>query len=107
MEKYGQHFFLSDFYEKKFGYESDNFKKKKFYEKMLEKFYEFFFLIVGIFFLSDLFLFQFFLRGVWHPHTPTGAAPLDPACFRIDDSSGNKFALNGISAKNLNIFFSS
>ena len=36
---------------------------------------------------------------------PTGAAPLDPACFWIEDSSGNRFVLNGISAKNLNIFF--
>ena len=34
-----------------------------------------------------------------------GAAPLDPACFWIEDSSLNRFALNGISAKNLDIFF--
>ena len=38
------------------------------------------------------------------PH-PAGDAPLDPACFWIEDSSGNRFVLNGISAKNLNIFF--
>ena len=90
-------FFLSDFYEKKFGYQSDNFKKKNLYEKMFEKLYEIFLNIFRLFFCLIYFCFNFFCGGVWHPHTPTGAAPLDPACFRIDDSSGNRFALNGIS----------
>ena len=33
------------------------------------------------------------------------AAPLYPTCFWIEESSGNRFALNSISAKNLNNFF--
>ena len=36
---------------------------------------------------------------------PTGAASQDPACFWIEDPSRNRFALNGISVKNPNIFF--
>ena len=38
----------------------------------------------------------FFCGGLRHPAPPTGAAPLDPACFWIEDSSRNRFALNGI-----------
>ena len=40
----------------------------------------------------------FFYVGGLAP--PTGAAPLDPTCFRIDDPSRNRLALNGISARN-------
>ena len=39
------------------------------------------------------------------PASPTRSAPLDPACFWIEDSSRNRFALNGISAVSPTRFF--
>ena len=39
----------------------------------------------------------FFSRGgLYTPARPIGAAPLNPACFWIENSSWNRFALNGI-----------
>ena len=35
-------------------------------------------------------------RGLHPPRTPHRAAPLDPACLWIENSSGNRLALNGI-----------
>ena len=42
--------------------------------------------------------------GLHPPLPPTGAALLDTACFWIEDSSWNRFALISILAKNPNIF---
>ena len=41
---------------------------------------------------------QFFFScgGLCPPAPPTEATPLDPACFWIENSSRNRFALNGI-----------
>ena len=36
------------------------------------------------------------LGGGFFYASPTRAAPLDTACFSIEDSSRNRFALNGI-----------
>ena len=38
----------------------------------------------------------FFCGGLRPPTSSTGAAPLVPACFWIEDSNRNRFALNGI-----------
>ena len=70
-----------------FGYVYDDLRKKKFVEK--KKIVEILFFIGG---------------GLRSPAPPTGAAPLDPPCFWIEDSSGNMFALNGILAKNQHFF---
>ena len=55
---------------------------------------------------SEIFFFLFFVcGGLRLPAPPTGAAPLDLAWFWIEESSRNRFTLNGISAKkNPNIF---
>ena len=50
------------------------------------------------------YLFIFYGGELRPPAPPTGAPPLEPAYFWIEDTSGNRFALNDISAKNL-IFF--
>ena len=42
----------------------------------------------------------FYERGFRLPAPPTGTAPLEPACFWIENPSRNRFALDGISAKN-------
>ena len=48
----------------------------------------------------------FYERGL-SPHVPpAGTAHLEPTCFWIENPSRNRFALNSISAKNPNIFFS-
>ena len=47
-------------------------------------------------FLSNIF---FYSQGLRPPAPTTGAAPLDPPYFWIEDPSRNRLALNGISAK--------
>ena len=51
--------------------------------------------------------FFIFLRRALPPRTPTEATPLDPACFWIENSSRNRFALNGIQGIACFIVFSS
>ena len=93
--------FSSDLNEKILCYESDDFRKKKNLKlkknkirwKNVRK-------ILDIFFCRNF----FFMGGCFDPRTPTGAAPLDPTCFWIEDSSGKRFELNGISAKNKYFF---
>ena len=49
---------------------------------------------------------NFFFPVVLAPlHPPPGARPPGPESFQVEDYHGNRFALSGISAKNLNIFF--
>ena len=50
--------------------------------------------------MLDNFVEIFFMVG-----GPTGTAPLDTACFWIEDPSRYRLALNGISAINLTRFF--
>ena len=93
VEKYDQKIFFDRFQWKNFGYESDDFKKKKFTFKKKT--------------ISIKKYFPFCFAGGFTPAppSPTRAAPLLPAFFWIEYSSRNKFALNGISAKNLQHFF--
>ena len=57
-----------------------------------------------IFFVENYF-FHIFSGGLAPLHHPPGAPPPGPGYFKVEDSHGNRFALNGISAKDLNIFF--
>ena len=46
-----------------------------------------------------------FVKFFCYGRGPTGAAPLDTACFWIEDPSRNRLALNGISAISPTRFF--
>ena len=48
---------------------------------------------------------NFFSGGLCPPVLLTRAAPLDPACFWIKDSSQNRFALNDIQDLPVPVFF--
>ena len=50
-------------------------------------------------------IFFFHGQGASSPNTPHGAAPLNPACFWIENPSRNRLALNGISAINPTRYF--
>ena len=91
-------------------------KFQKIFSSDLKKIVHTFQMIIRIFFLMlekflniflvKIFFFIFFMSGELRPPaSPTRSAPLDPACFWIEDSSRNRFALNGISAVSPTRFF--